>query len=194
MKFAVTRKIGMSRIFNDEGKHVPVTLLSVEDGLVSRIKKADQSDGYNAVVVEVKAKQGKSSKFYEFRVDDPAKYKVGSSLNLSEFATDDDVCVQGTGKGKGFAGTIKRHGFHRGPVTHGSHNIRKPGSIGGAYPQRVVLGKKMAGRMGGVSVTLNNAKVAYVDVDARILAVKGSVPGPAKQIVKVISKSKAQIA
>lgn len=179
----------MSRIFDAEGKHMPVTLLSADSAVISRLKKADATDGYDAVVVEIKTeKEDKKSSFYEFRVDDIDTYKVGSSVSVDSFQPDDEVVIEGTGKGKGFAGTIKRHGFHRGPKTHGSHNIRKPGSIGGGYPQRVVPGKKMAGRMGGKNVTLKNAKVAYVDAKAGIIAVCGSVPGPAKKIVKIMSK------
>lgn len=190
MKFAITRKIGMTRIFDEEGKHVPVTLLAVEDGIISRIKKADSRDGYDAIVVEVKAsKENKKSKFYEFRVSDTSAYKIGSSLDIKDFTIDDAVSLMGTGKGKGFAGTIKRHGFHRGPVTHGSHNIRKPGSIGGGYPQRVVPGKKMAGRLGGLSVTIKQAKVAYTDEKSGIIAIRGSVPGPSRKIVKIIGNS-----
>jgi len=186
MKFAITRKIGMSRIFDLDGKHVAVTLLAGEKGLVSRVKTAESSDGYNAVVVEVASgKKDKPSKYYEFRVSDPENYKTGMEINVDSFEGNEQVTVCGTGKGKGFAGTIKRHGFHRGPKTHGSHNIRKPGSIGGGYPQRVVPGKKMAGRMGGLSVVTKNLKVVSVDEKEGIIAVSGSVPGPARKIVKI---------
>lgn len=189
MKFAITRKVGMSRVFDAEGISVPVTLLAADNAVISRIKKADSSDGYDAVVLEVKPeKESKKSAFYEFRTDGETDFKVGSSVGVDSFAVDDELVIEGTGKGKGFAGTIKRYGFKRGPKTHGSHNIRKPGSIGGGYPQRVVPGKRMAGRMGGKAVTQTGIKVVHVDSKSGIIAVRGSVPGPARKIVKISSK------
>lgn len=179
----------MSRVFDAEGKSVPVTLLSADLAVVSRIKKADSSDGYDAVVVEVKSdKEGKKSAFYEFRTEGEADIKVGNSVGVEAFAADDIVEIEGTGKGKGFAGTIKRYGFKRGPKTHGSHNIRKPGSIGGGYPQRVVPGKRMAGRMGGQTVTQKGIKVVHVDTKSGLIALRGSIPGPARKIVKISCK------
>ena len=176
----------MSRIFDESGKHVPVTLLSAISGTVIRHKTDKTKDGYNAIVVEIKTdrKTGKD-RILEFATDNPEKYAIGSVIDISQFKAGDIVTVEGTGKGKGFAGTIKRHGFHRGPVTHGSHNIRQPGSIGGGYPQRVVPGKKMAGRMGGFHVTTKNLRVIAIDTEKNIIAISGSVPGSTKKIVKI---------
>ncbi len=189
MKFAITKKIGMTRIFDDKGKHIPVTLLKCADATISRIKSADSKDGYNAVVIEVKSnKQNAIAKLYEFRVSDVSEYKVGDKVDASIFEENDKVTVESITKGKGFAGTIKRHGFHRGPVTHGSHNIRKPGSIGGGYPQRVVLGRKMAGRMGGTNSTTKNLKVVSIDSAEGIIAVSGAVSGSKNKVVKVLSE------
>lgn len=189
MKFAITKKIGMSRIFNKDGKHTPVTLLSLLSGKVVRHKLAEGRDGYNAVVVEVESeKKNKKSSFFEFRVENPKEYEIGKIVDLSDFNIDDIVTVEGEGKGKGFAGTIKRHGFSRGPVTHGSHNIRQPGSIGGGYPQRVVAGRKMPGRMGNQHVTTSNLKVIAVDPTEKVIAVSGSVPGATKKLVKIMAK------
>ena len=107
-------------------------------------------------------------------------------LKTDLFQKDELVKIIGTGKGKGFQGTIKRHGFSRGPMSHGSHHHRKPGSIGSTYPQRVVKGKKMAGHMGNNQVTVKNAKIIDIDVDNNILVVKGSVPGSNKHKILII--------
>jgi len=107
-------------------------------------------------------------------------YQLSDELKANIFEKDELVKIIGTGKGKGFQGTIKRHGFSRGPMSHGSHHHRKPGSIGSTYPQRVVKGKKMAGRMGNNQVTVKNAKIIDVDYDNNILVIKGSIPGSNK--------------
>lgn len=186
MKFAITKKIGMTRVFDENGKHQAVTLLSAVAGTVVRHKSEKTKDGYNAIVVEIKPeKKNSKSQFYEFKVDDIETYKIDSVIDLSEFNTDDEVVAEGIAKGKGFAGTIKRHGFHRGPVTHGSHNIRQPGSIGGGYPERVVAGKKMPGRLGGRHVTAKNLKVVSVMTEQNMIAISGSIPGSTKGIVKI---------
>lgn len=189
MKFAITKKIGMTRIFDKQGKHVAVTLLKCSNSEISRIKTNNSKDGYNAVVVNVNSdKKNSLPKLYEFRVADTSKYKVGDKIDATSFLENDTVCVESKTKGKGFAGTIKRHGFHRGPVTHGSHNIRKPGSIGGGYPQRVVLGRKMAGRMGGTNCTIKNLKIMSVNSQEGIIAVSGSISGSKNKVVKIISE------
>jgi large subunit ribosomal protein L3 len=114
-----------------------------------------------------------------------ASAKVGDTLKADVFAEGDIVSVTGTSKGKGFAGTIKRHNFHRGPKTHGSHNYRAPGSIGSMYPQHVVKGRKMAGQMGAEKVTIKNLKIVKVDSENNTIAIKGAVPGPNKSIVMI---------
>lgn len=189
MNFAITKKIGMTRVFNQDGKNIAVTLLECCKGVISRIKIRDSKDGYNAVVVKIESnKKSQADKFFEFRVNDTSKFKVGESVDLSSFSENSSVNAESKTKGKGFAGTIKRHGFHRGPVTHGSHNIRKPGSIGGGYPQRVVLGRKMPGRMGNKNSTQKNLKVIDVDAKNNIISIAGSIPGPKKSIVKICSE------
>ncbi len=191
MSIAITKKIGMTRIFDRDGISIPVTLLKLENSVISRIKKADSKDGYDAVVVSKvndKKSKPKANKNYEFRVENINDYKVGDILSATAFEVDSEVSLYGKAKGKGFAGTIKRHGFHRGPVSHGSKNIRKPGSIGGGYPQRVVAGKKMAGRMGGHFVTVKNVKIVHINQEEGVISVKGAVPGPQKSLVKLIAK------
>jgi len=189
MNFAITKKIGMTRIFNEDGKNIAITLLECCKGVISRIKTKDSKDGYSAVVVKIEStKKNKPAQIFEFRVSDTSKYKVGQEIDLSSFTENSVVSVSAKTKGKGFAGTIKRHGFHRGPVTHGSHNIRKPGSIGGGYPQRVVLGRKMPGRMGNRNTTSKNLKIVNVDTKNNIISIAGSIPGPKKGIVKICTE------
>lgn len=184
MKFILGRKIGMTRVFDEEGRSFAVTKISALPCEVSKINNKER-DGYKSVQVCAKNSK-KIIKTVEFKEENIKKYKVGDAVKTSQFKKDEVVTVEGTSKGKGFAGTIKRHGFSRGPETHGSKNIRKPGSIGGGYPQRVVLGKKMAGRMGGKNVTVKNLRV--FDVDDEILLITGAIPGPINAIVKIYGK------
>lgn len=209
MKFILGRKLGMTRVFDDEGRHVAVTKIEALPCEVSQMKTKEK-DGYKAVQVkainEVKGdfrhssgrseQQSKSEshikrgeerkakviKIAEFR-DEQGRYKVGQKITLKNFKKDEIVTVEGTSKGKGFAGTIKRHGFSRGPETHGSNNVREPGSIGGGYPQRVIKGRHMAGKMGAETATVKNLRI--VDIDDNILLIAGAVPGPNKSIIKV---------
>jgi len=184
MKFILGRKIGMTRVFDEDGRHFAVTKIGALPCDISQIKNKDK-DSYNAVQVKSfkTADKKRVAKITEFKETNTKKYKTGEKVDLSQFKKNDAVTVEGTSKGKGFAGTIKRHGFHMGPVSHGSKNVRKPGSIGGGYPERVVKGKKMAGRMGGNNVTVKNLRV--MDVDDQFILISGAVPGPNGSIVKV---------
>lgn len=185
MKFILGRKIGMTRVFDEEGRNFAVTKIAALPCEVSQIKTKEK-DGYKSVQVSAykTVKNGrKTIKSVEFAEQSVKKYAVGEKLETKQFKKNETVTVEGTAKGKGFAGTIKRHGFARGPMSHGSKNKRKPGSIGGGYPERVVLGRKMAGRMGGGTVTVKNLKI--VDVDAEYLLIAGSIPGPSKSIIKI---------
>ncbi len=185
MKFILARKVGMTRVFDEEGRNFAVTIVKPLECKVSAIKTKEK-DGYEAVQVAGFKKYNdkeKLAKISEFRVKSAKRYKVGNSIALKQFKKDEIVTVEGQGKGKGFAGTIKRHDFSRGPVSHGSNNVRQPGSIGGGYPQRVVLGKKMPGHMGAKNVTIKNLKV--IDLDDEIMLIKGSIPGPVKSILRV---------
>ena len=177
----------MTRVFDQEGRHIAATMVKALPSLISQIRTSEK-DGYDAVCVKALSKADKDHvrKIAEFKVNSEKEYKVGQDVSVNEFTEGDIVTVEGASKGKGFAGTIKRHGFAMGPVSHGSKNVRKPGSIGGGYPQRVVLGRKMGGRLGGNNVTVINLKV--LAVNDGILLVSGAVPGPNKSIVKVYSK------
>ncbi|MFA5926849.1 MAG: 50S ribosomal protein L3 [Patescibacteria group bacterium] len=184
MKFIIGRKLGMTRVFDDEGRSIPVTKVAVLPAVVSQVKTKD-TDGYKSVQIKAYKFQGseKVAKTSEFRVENPGRYKIGDKIGLKQFKKDEIVAVEGVSKGKGFAGTIKRHGFKRGPETHGSNNVREPGSIGGGYPQRVVLGRRMPGHMGHSTVTIKNLRI--VDLDDEMILISGAIPGPVKSIIKV---------
>jgi large subunit ribosomal protein L3 len=197
VKALITRKIGMTSIINDSGAVIAVTLLSAAPNTVTQVKNKD-TDGYMAVQIgsgeakkTPKAQQGHFKPagilpkiIREFRVHEiEENIKVGEKLSADLFSIGDQVDVTGTSKGKGWAGTIKRHNFHRGRKTHGGRSYRRPGSIGSMYPQRIFPGKKMAGHMGHEQVTIKRLSVALVDMDLGVIGVSGAVPGPRKGIV-----------
>ncbi len=199
MKALITRKVGMTSTIADDGAVTAVTLLSASPCVITQVKTTD-TDGYTAVQVgfeETKESRvnkpqqnhfkaaGKMPKIIrEFRVDELTEdLKVGETLNPEVFSVGDEVDVTGTSKGKGWAGTIKRHNFHRGRKTHGGRSYRRVGSIGSMYPQRIFPGKKMAGQMGYEQVTVKNLKIALVDTELGVIGVTGAVPGPRKGIV-----------
>jgi large subunit ribosomal protein L3 len=200
LKALITRKIGMTSVITENGALSPVTLLSATPNVITQIKNTE-ADGYQAVqqgFEEVKpAKIGKAlgghlkaSKaspkiIREFSYDGELDehIKIGEKLSADLFEAGQLVDVTGTSKGKGFAGTIKRHNFQRGRKTHGGRSYRRPGSIGSMYPQHIFKGKKMAGQMGHVRVTTKKLKVAFVDNELNVIGVVGSVPGPRKGIV-----------
>lgn len=199
MKALITRKVGMTSIITEDGTLAPVTLLSASPCVVTQVKTAE-TDGYTAVQLgfETAKKVGKSQAGHfkkagvtpkivrEFRVDEIEEaITVGVSLAADVFELGDTVHVTGTSKGKGFAGTIKRHNFKRGRKTHGGQSYRRPGSIGSMYPQKIFKGKRMAGQMGNEQVTVQNLKVALVDTENQVIGLIGAVPGPRKGIVVV---------
>ena len=195
-------KIGMTQIFDENGVVIPVTAIEVKPLTVVAKKTADK-DGYNAIVVsfgEVKeknankphkgvfAKAGVEVQKYlrEIKVENVDDYEIGSKIAVDTFTTEDSVDVQGTSKGKGFQGVIKRHGQHRGPMGHGSMYHRRPGSMGSTTtPGRVFKGKKLPGHMGSQTSTILNLNVVKVDADKNVILVKGSIPGAKKSIVRV---------
>lgn len=188
MKFILGQKLGMSRIFDENGKIIPVTKVVILACEITQVKTKTK-DGYSSVQIAALKQTGqktKTMKTMEFRLDDLDGYKKGAKVLGSQFVAGDIVEVTATSKGKGFAGTIKRHGFKRGPESHGGNNVREPGSIGSQQPQRVVLGRKMAGHMGAKTVTIKNLKV--MDIDNEIMLVSGAIPGPNKGIIRVVSK------
>jgi large subunit ribosomal protein L3 len=199
------KKLGMTQIFDDSGIIFPVTLLKTEECQISQIKTTN-TDGYNAIQVAyglekiskiTKPQLGHLKKvgekgfksFGEFRVNDPQKFKLGQNITLDSFEVGQKVRVTGRSIGKGFAGNQKRHNFSRGPMTHGSKNHRLPGSIGaGSTPGRVYPGKKMAGQLGGQTVTIKNSEVLFINNEEQILVLKGSLPGKPNTLLKIQPK------
>lgn len=200
MKALITTKVGMTSTIAEDGSVNAITLLSAGDNVISQLKDLEK-DGYQAVQfggIESKnlpkPQQGhlKSAKknvkvMREVRVDElPEDVKVGDTISADVFNVGDVVDVIGTSKGKGWAGTIKRHNFHRQRKTHGGKgNTRKQGSIGSMYPQKIFKGRKMPGQMGSEQVTVKNLKIALVDTELNVIGVYGAVPGPKKSIVVV---------
>ena len=199
MKGILGKKLGMTQLFDPEtGQVTPVTVIEAGPCPVVRVKTFE-SDGYEAVqlafgpVADRKltkarlgqlGKAGAHSKLVEFRGS--SELVEGESVTVGAFEPGEHVKVSGIGIGKGFAGTIKRHRFHRGPKTHGSHNIRQPGSIGAsATPARVFKGTKLPGRMGGKRVTQVGLTVHEVDPERNLILIKGAVPGPKNGVVEV---------
>lgn len=194
----VGRKVGMTQVFQDDGTMIPVSVVAIQPNTVTRLRTPER-DGYAAVQIGTepgkklsKPRAGqlgnlpKVAVIREFRVDDPGAYEVGQTLDVSLFAPGDLIDVTGTSKGKGFAGTIKRHNFHRGPKTHGSDHHREPGSIGpGTTPGRVYRGMRMAGHMGDQRVTVKKLQVVRADPERNLLLVKGSVPGALNALLLV---------
>ena len=194
-------KIGMTQIFNDEGKLVPVTVVACDPNVVLQ-KKTVENDGYEAVQLGFKdkrvklankpelghfAKANSTPKRYLREVEGKELYnfEVGQEIRVNIFSEGEIVDVTGTSKGKGFQGSIKRHNQHTGPMGHGSHYHRGPGSMGSIDPNHVRKGKKLPGHMGVDTVTIQNLEIVKVDLERNILLVSGSVPGPRKGLVFV---------
>jgi large subunit ribosomal protein L3 len=201
MKALITRKVGMTSTIADDGTVQAITLLSASPSVITQVK-TEETDGYKAVQlgfeVQTAARTPKAQQGHfkaagiipkivrEVRVEDITEdLAVGASQTAEVFSVGDEIDVTGTSKGKGWAGTIKRHNFHRGRKTHGGRSYRRVGSIGSMYPQKIFKGKKMAGQMGNEQVTVKNLKVALVDIEKGIIGVTGAVPGPRKGIVIV---------
>jgi len=185
MKFILGKKSGMTTIYNEDGAQ-NVTLVTVTPNVIDMIRTTDK-DGYSAVRLSTdKTKNITCSR--EFRVDNTDDFKEKDNVTVDIFEVGDKVKVSGLSKAKGFQGVVKRHGFKGGPATHGHrHVLRAPGSIGSAYPQHVLKGRKMAGRMGGNRVTTKGLTVVAVDKEKNILALKGAVPGVVGRIVEIVS-------
>jgi large subunit ribosomal protein L3 len=204
VKALLGTKIGMTQIISEDGRAIPVTLIQAGPITVTQVKSVE-SDGYNAVQVAYgegknlsKAVVGHTSPakvtpkhIREFRVEElPEGLSVGSTIDVTTFNLGDIVDATGTSKGKGFAGTVKRHNFNTSKSTHGGNgNVRKPGSIGSMYPQKVFKGKRMAGHMGHDRVTVKNLVVAYVDQKNNLIGLRGAVPGPKKGLIIIGGKA-----
>ena len=207
-KTIIGKKLGMTQIFDEKGAVVPVTVIEAGPCNVVQVKTVE-TDGYNAIqlgfgeVKERKVNKPEMGHFKkasvsaqkhlrEFRVEDLSSVKVGDVIKVDSFVVGDAVDIQGTSKGHGFQGVIKRHGQSRGPMGHGSMYHRRPGSMGStSTPGRVFKGKKLPGHMGVETVTIQNLRVVAVDVDKNVILVKGSVPGSKGSILKIRNSVKA---
>jgi large subunit ribosomal protein L3 len=199
MKFIIGKKIGMTQIFNKEGKVVPVTLIQAKDCVVTQVKTKEKN-GYSAVQlglekIENSQKVKKSQKTKPFRFlreirvkeDDLANLKVGQEIKVSNFKEGDIVKISAISKGKGFQGAVKRWGFSGLGASHGvRHHERTIGSVGSRFPQRVLKGKKMPGHLGFKRVTIKNLEIVKIDPEEQIIALKGAVPGSRNNIVEIL--------
>jgi large subunit ribosomal protein L3 len=197
MKALITRKVGMMSTIAEDGTMQAITLLSASPCVITQVK-TEETDGYTAVQLgfEESKKLGKAQAGHvknanvlpkiirEFRIPEiTEEHKVGAQIAADSFVVGDKVDVTGTSKGKGWAGTIRRHNFHRGRKTHGGRSYRRPGSIGSMYPQHIFKGTKMAGQLGHEQVTVQNLRIALVDMEHNVIGVTGAIPGPRKSIV-----------
>lgn len=207
-KAIIATKVGMTQIFMEDGKLIPVTVLQAGPCTVTQVKTVE-NDGYSAVQLgfgtqkEHRVNQPLKGHFAkagvaiqrvlkEFRLADAEAYEVGQTVTVEKFAEGDLIDVTGTSKGKGFQGSIKRHGQSRGPMAHGSKYHRASGSMGQASsPSKVFKGKKLPGHMGAEKVTVQNLEIVRVDVENNLLLVKGAVPGPKKAVLTVRDAVKA---
>ncbi|MCM3744812.1 50S ribosomal protein L3 [Sporosarcina luteola] len=200
------RKVGMTQIFAENGDLIPVTVIEAAPNVVLQ-KKTNETDGYEAIQLGFDDKREKLANkpekghvakaetapkrfIREFRGFDVAGYEVGQEVKVDTFAEGDIVDITGVSKGKGFQGVIKRHGYSRGPMSHGSRFHRAPGSLGAVDGQRVFKGKKLPGRTGGDTITIQNLEIVRVDAERNLLLVKGNVPGARKSLITVKSAIK----
>ncbi|HET7615501.1 MAG TPA: 50S ribosomal protein L3 [Bacillales bacterium] len=201
------KKIGMTQIFSEDGRVIPVTVVEAEPNVVLQ-KKTLETDGYEAIQIgysdKKESRTNKPAKGHAEKADTKAKrfvkeirgvnlddYEVGQEVKVDTFAEGDAIDVTGTSKGKGFQGAIKRHNQQRGPMSHGSRYHRRPGTMGPIDPMHVLKGKKLPGRMGGERVTVQNVSVAKVDTERNLILVRGNGPGAKKSYVMIQSAVKA---
>ena len=205
MKGILGRKVGMTSVFSKDGKLIPVTVVSVEPNTVMQVKTLE-TDGYNAIQLGVVDKKEKNSsrasvghakkantapkRFLKEIREMEGTYQVGDKISADLFELGDVVDVTGTSKGKGFAGTIKRHGQSRGPMAHGSHYHRGPGSLGTMLPKRVLKGKNLPGHMGCETVTVQNLEIIEANTAENYILVSGNIPGAKNSLVLIISAVK----
>jgi large subunit ribosomal protein L3 len=195
MKFLIGKKLGMTTLFDPEKGALNMTLITCETNTVKETRTPEKH-GYSAVSVEA-PKTGRLSVCREFRLDKAgvapeqaaealASFTSGDLLSVDQFEVGDKVHVSGITKAKGFQGVVKRHGFRGAPASHGrKHDMRKPGSIGATFPEHVIKGRRMAGRMGGEQMTAKNLSVVYVNKEESLIGVRGAVPGVNGRIVTI---------
>ncbi|MEE0125663.1 MAG: 50S ribosomal protein L3 [Enterococcus faecalis] len=202
------KKVGLTQIFTESGELIPVTVVEATPNVVLQVKTVE-TDGYEAIQVGYQDKRevlsNKPAKGHvakantapkrfikEFKNVELGEYEVGKEIKVDVFQAGDVVDVTGTTKGKGFQGAIKRHGQSRGPMSHGSRYHRRPGSMGPVAPNRVFKNKRLAGRMGGDRVTIQNLEVVKVDVERNVILIKGNIPGAKKSLITIKSAVKAK--
>ena len=202
------KKVGMTQIFTESGELIPVTVVEATPNVVLQVKTVE-TDGYEAIQVGYQDKRevlsNKPAKGHvakantapkrfikEFKNVELGEYEVGKEIKVDVFQAGDVVDVTGTTKGKGFQGAIKRHGQSRGPMSHGSRYHRRPGSMGPVAPNRVFKNERLAGRMGGDRVTIQNIEVVKVDVERNVILIKGNIPGAKKSLITIKSAVKAK--
>ncbi|HCK4145488.1 TPA: 50S ribosomal protein L3 [Enterococcus faecium] len=202
------KKVGMTQIFTESGELIPVTVVEATPNVVLQVKTME-TDGYEAIqvgyqdmreVLSNKPAKGHVAKantapkrfIREFKNVELGEYEVGKEITVDVFQAGDIIDVTGTTKGKGFQGVIKRHGQSRGPMAHGSRYHRRPGSMGPVAPNRVFKNKRLAGRMGGNRVTIQNLEVVRVDAERNVILIKGNVPGAKKSLITIKSAVKAK--
>ena len=207
-KGILVKKVGMTQIFTESGELIPVTVVEATPNVVLQVKTVE-TDGYEAIQVGYQDKRevlsNKPAKGHvakantapkrfikEFKNVELGEYEVGKEIKVDVFQAGDVVDVTGTTKGKGFQGAIKRHGQSRGPMSHGSRYHRRPGSMGPVAPNRVFKNKRLAGRMGGDRVTIQNLEVVKVDVERNVILIKGNIPGAKKSLITIKSAVKAK--
>jgi len=198
MKFILGKKLNMAQVFQKEGQVVPVTVVKAGPCMITQIKQKEK-DGYMAVQIGFDKKKKLTKPLLghlknlpnfrylkEFRLKKEENLQKGREITAKIFQAGDQVKVIGISKGKGFQGVVKRHGFHGSPASHGHKDqLRMPGSIGATYPQRVIKGRRMAGRMGGERISVKNLEIIDVDSDKNYLYIKGAVPGARNSLVLI---------
>jgi large subunit ribosomal protein L3 len=207
-KAILARKVGMTQVYDEQGRVIPVTVLEAGPCRVVQVKNMD-TDGYNSIQLGFvdkkeqrvnrpmtghfkKAKLKPLRYLREFTVEDSGQFKTGQEIKADSFAAGDYVDISAISRGKGFAGSIKKMGFSRGPKTHGSHYHRGPGSLGSVAPARVFKGRRLPGRMGGWRRTIQNLVIVDADAEKNILLVKGSVPGPRGGLLEIKESVKSR--
>jgi len=200
-KGLIGKKLGMISVYAPDGTQIPVTVIKAGPCVVTQVKTVE-NDKYNALQLGFDEKKRKINKpmqghfrnngekaFYklkEFSVENSGEYTPGQEINLDIFNKGEKIIISGASKGKGFSGTVKRHGFSRGPEAHGSRNVRKPGSVGcSAYPARVIKGKKMPGQHGNKRITVKNLEIVDILPEENVLLVKGAVPGHVNSYIEI---------
>lgn len=206
MKFILGKKLNMAQLFQANGQVVPVTVIAAGPCKITQAKQ-EATDGYVAVQIGFGAKKKLTKPLRghlknlpnfrylkEFRINDAEKLQKGQTISVEVFQEGNTVRVTSVSKGKGFQGVVKRHGFHGSPASHGHKDqLRMPGSIGATYPQRVIKGKRMAGRMGGEQVTVKNLKIVKIDPEKNYLYIKGAVPGARNGLVLISGEGELKL-